>query len=194
MIIKVIVIYLALILSLGLYFSSSTDEAAAKLQGSQNKDTPVDDFIQCLGNLLAYPTICVGTNHDDKTNGVTSAETIYGKDGDDEIQAQGGNELVYAGDDDDTIQGGEGSDIIFGLDGNDFIYGDSGSNFIYGGGGNSLYRGDGNDHLFGGTDNDVFTGGAGKDVFDCNDGQDRITDFDEDKDTASANCEFIEKL
>lgn len=59
---------------------------------------------------------------------------IYGKDGDDEIQAQGGNDLVYACDDDDTMQGGEGSDIIFGQDGDDFIYGDSGSNFIYGGG------------------------------------------------------------
>jgi Ca2+-binding RTX toxin-like protein len=166
----------------------------SKLIGSQTKDTPVDDFIQCLGNLLAYPTICVGTKHDDKMNGVFASETIYGKKGNDEIQAQAGNDIVYAGKGDDTIQGAEGSDIIFGEDGNDFLYGDSGSNFLTGGGGNTLYGGDGDDHLFGGPDNDVFTGGPGKNFFDCNEGQDRITDFDESRDTATQNCEFIEKL
>ncbi len=36
-----------------------------------------NDFIQCLGNLLAYPTICVGTKHDDKMNGVFASETIW---------------------------------------------------------------------------------------------------------------------
>ena len=188
-------VFLFIVLSIGIFINFSlVNIFASHLSGSQNKDTPIDDFIQCLGNLLAYPTICVGTKHDDKMNGVFASETIYGKDGSDEIQAQAGNDIVYAGKEDDTVQGAEGSDIIFGQDGDDFLYGDSGSNFITGGGGNSLYGGDGNDHLFGGPDNDVLTGGPGKDYFDCNEGQDRITDFDKSKDTATPNCEFIEKV
>ena len=167
---------------------------ASHLSGSENKDTPIKGFIQCQGNLLAYPTICVGTKKDDKINGVFASETIYGKKGNDDIQSQAGNDIVYAGKGDDVVQGAEGSDMIFGQDGDDFLYGDSGSNFITGGGGNTINGGDGDDHLFGGPDNDVLTGGPGKDYFDCNEGQDRITDFDESKDTATQNCEFIEKV
>ena len=192
---RFLTVFLFIVLSIGIFINFSLENIfASHLSGSQNKDTPIDDFIQCLGNLLAYPTICVGTKHDDKMNGVFASETIYGKDGSDEIQAQAGNDIVYAGKEDDTVQGAEGSDIVFGQDGDDFLYGDSGSNFITGGGGNSLYGGDGNDHLFGGADNDVLTGGPGKDYFDCNEGQDRVTDFDESRDTATANCEFIEKV
>ena len=192
---RFLTVFLFIVLSIGIFINFSlVNIFASHLSGSQNKDTPIDDFIQCLGNLLAYPTICVGTKHDDKMNGVFASETIYGKDGSDEIQAQAGNDIVYAGKEDDTVQGAEGSDIVFGQDGDDFLYGDSGSNFITGGGGNSLYGGDGNDHLFGGADNDVLTGGPGKDYFDCNEGQDRVTDFDESRDTATANCEFIEKV
>ncbi len=162
--------------------------------GTQTDDDLTDgvgDLIRCLGNFMFPPTVCEGTNDDDKIVG-QGPETIYGKDGDDVIQGSGGADVIYGGDDDDTIQGGEGSDTIFGNDGNDVLFGDSGTNIIFGGGGNTLSGGDGDDKLFGASDNDVLIGGSGKDFFDCNEGLDTVTDFDHDEDTANANCEVLQ--
>jgi len=162
--------------------------------GTQTDDTLVDgvnDLIRCLGNTFS-PTICKGTNDDDKiiSSGV-GYQTIYGRDGDDLIQGDVQSDVIYAGDGDDIVSGGEGTDSIFGNDGNDILYGDSGTSAVYGGGGNFLYGGSGDDKLYGGADNDVLTGGSGDDFFDCGEGADTVTDFDPDEDTIIGNCEIL---
>lgn len=168
---------------------------AKKIIGQQTDETLVDgvhNLIRCLGNQILPPTICKGTNHSDKidASGV-GFQTIYGLDGNDLIQGDIQSDTIFAGDGNDVISGGEGTDTIFGNDGNDILYGDSGTNVIFGGGGNFLYGGSGNDKLFGGSDNDVLTGGPGHDFFDCNEGQDTVTDFDPNEDTANSNCEVL---
>ncbi len=78
---------------------------------------------------------------------------------------------------DDTIDGGAGADTIFGGDGNDSILGSKG-----------------NDSLSGGKGNDTLTGGAGADIFvyTKGDGNDVITDYDED-DTIQINSDTVSK-
>jgi hypothetical protein len=167
--------------------------SASHPSGTQTDETltgGVGHLIRCLGNGLT-PTICEGTNHNDKIIGINGPETIYGFDGRDYIQGFSDADVLYGGKGDDTIQGGEGSDTIFGQDGNDFLFGDSGTNLVFGGGGNALYGGKGDDHLYGGSDSDVLDGGPGHDVFDCGEGVDRIVGFDPKEDTASSNCEIL---
>jgi Ca2+-binding RTX toxin-like protein len=163
--------------------------------GTQTDDTLVDgvnDLIRCLGNLLLPPTICTGTNDDDKIiAGGVGIQTIYGKDGDDLIQGDLMPDTIFGQDGDDIISGGEGTDSIFGNDGNDVLYGDSGTNVFLGGGGNFLYGGSGDDRLYGGSDNDVLDGGSGRDFFDCNEGSDTVSEFDPNEDTANSNCEVL---
>jgi Ca2+-binding RTX toxin-like protein len=173
---------------------SSFASTAHAVTGTQTDDSLTDgvnDLIRCLGNFMFPPTVCEGTNDSDKIVG-QGPETIYGKDGDDVIQGGGGADVIFGNDDDDTIQGGEGSDSIFGNDGDDVLFGDSGTNIIFGGGGNTISGGKGDDKLFGASDNDILIGGPGNDFFDCNEGLDTVTDFDEDDDTANANCEVLQ--
>ena len=173
--------------------SSSELVSASPPKGTQTGETltgGVGHLIRCLGNGLT-PTICEGTNHNDKIIGLNGPETIYGFDGKDYMQGFNDADVMYGGKGDDTIQGGEGSDTIFGQDGNDFLFGDSGSNLVFGGGANALYGGKGDDHLYGSADDDVLVGGPGHDVFDCAEGVDLVRDFDPKEDTASPNCEIL---
>ncbi len=173
--------------------SSSELVSASHPKGTQTDETLTDGvghLIRCLGNGLT-PTICEGTNHNDKIIGLNGPETIYGFDGKDYMQGFNDADVMYGGKGDDTIQGGEGSDTIFGQDGNDFLFGDSGTNLVFGGGGNALYGGKGDDHLYGSADSDVLVGGPGHDVFDCAEGVDLVRDFDPKEDTASPNCEIL---
>lgn len=57
--------------------------SASHPSGTQTDETltgGVGHLIRCLGNGLT-PTICEGTNHNDKIIGVNGPETIYGFDG-----------------------------------------------------------------------------------------------------------------
>ncbi len=190
--VRITVALLASILTI--YTVSSSELASASHpKGTQTDETltgGVGHLIRCLGNGLT-PTICEGTDHNDKIIGVNGPETIYGFDGRDYIQGFSDADVIYGGKGDDTIQGGEGSDTIFGQDGNDFLFGDSGTNLVFGGGGNALYGGKGDDHLYGSADSDVLVGGPGHDVFDCGEGVDLVRDFDPKEDTASTNCEIL---
>jgi hypothetical protein len=191
--VRISVMLVASILSI-FTISSSDLASASHPSGTQTDETltgGVGHLIRCLGNGLT-PTICEGTNHNDKIIGVNGPETIYGLDGRDYIQGFSDADVLYGGKGDDTIQGGEGSDTIFGQDGNDFLFGDAGTNLVFGGGGNALYGGKGDDHLYGSADSDVLFGGPGHDVFDCGEGVDLVRDFDPKEDTASTNCELLE--
>ena len=191
--IRISVALVAIVLSIST-LSPSGLASASHPKGTQTDETltgGVGHLIRCLGNGLT-PTICEGTNRNDKIIGINGPETIYGFDGKDYIQGFNDSDVIYGGKGDDTIQGGEGSDTIFGQDGNDFLFGDSGSNLVFGGGGNALYGGKGDDHLYGSADSDVLVGGPGHDVFDCAEGVDLVRDFDPKEDTASPNCELLE--
>ena len=191
--VRISVALVALVLSIST-LSPSGLASASHPKGTQTDETltgGVGHLIRCLGNGLT-PTICEGTNNNDKIIGINGPETIYGFDGKDYIQGFNDADVIYGGKGDDTIQGGEGSDTIFGQDGNDFLFGDAGTNLVFGGGGNALYGGKGDDHLYGSADSDVLVGGPGHDVFDCAEGVDLVRDFDPKEDTASPNCELLE--
>ena len=191
--VRISVALVALVLSIST-LSPSGLASASHPKGTQTDETltgGVGHLIRCLGNGLT-PTICEGTNRNDKIIGINGPETIYGFDGKDYIQGFNDADVIYGGKGDDTIQGGEGSDTKFGQYGNDFLFGDSGSNLVFGGGGNALYGGKGDDHLYGSSDSDVLDGGPGHDVFDCAEGVDLVRDFDPKEDTASPNCELLE--
>jgi hypothetical protein len=179
-----------------LLLSYAPSHTYAKIIGQQtDKGKLVDNvnkLIRCLGNEILPPTVCKGTNNNDKMiAGGVGFQTIFGLKGDDLIQGDINTDVIYGGHGKDVISGGEGTDSLFGNDGDDVIYGDSGTNVIFGGGGNFIYGNDGNDRLYGGSDNDALTGGSGHDFFDCNEGADTVTDFDPQEDTANANCENL---
>jgi hypothetical protein len=184
------------IIASALLLSSAPSLTYAKIIGQQTDEGKlvdnVNNLIRCLGNELLPANVCKGTNHDDKmVSAGVGFQTIFGLKGKDLIQGDINPDTIYGGKGDDVISGGEGTDSLFGNDGNDVIYGDSGTNVIWGGGGNFIYGNDGNDRLYGGSDNDALTGGPGHDFFDCNEGQDTVTDFDPQEDTANANCENL---
>ncbi len=153
-----------------------------------------------------------GRDGDDNLNGGAGDDDIRAGDGDDVIDGGAGNDEIRAGDGTDNIDGGEGDDEIRGDDGEDFIQGGAGNDdiragddndMVFGGSGDDVIDGDkGDDMIFGGEGNDVIEGdrgadiiegGLGDDIMDGgrdadtfvispNEGDDLITDFDEDED------------
>jgi Ca2+-binding RTX toxin-like protein len=139
--------------------------------------------------------VIVGTNKTETITlntvpgGVTTigSDMIFGRNGDDTINAGAGNDLVCGGNSGGTINAGLGDDSLFGGNGNDTLMGGDGNDHIFGGGGNdTLEGGDGNDTLDGGTGNDILrgqngddtlTGGSGFDSFSGGPGNDTATDF-----------------
>lgn len=109
-------------------------------------------------------------------------DTLYGID---DIQSGSGNDKLYGSAGRNLIRGAEGNDIIVGGGGGDLLNGDSGHDHISGGSGyDRLWGAAGEDVLIGGWGKDRLTGGQGADifVFGQKDGQDIITDFQDDVD------------
>jgi len=90
--------------------------------------------------------------------------TIWGFDGNDNIQGRNGVDYLYGETGSDKIRGGGGDDIVDGGDGNDFLYGNAGD-----------------DVLFGGSGLDALWGHSGADTFgfinECHPYVDNIKDF-----------------
>jgi Ca2+-binding RTX toxin-like protein len=139
--------------------------------------------------------VIVGTNKTETITlntvpgGVTTigSDMIFGRNGDDTINAGAGNDLVCGGNSGGTINGGLGDDTLDGGNGNDTLLGGPGNDLLLGSGGNdTLEGGDDNDTLDGGSGTDVLrggngddtlTGGSGPDSFNGGPGNDTATDF-----------------
>ena len=117
-----------------------------------------------------------------------AGHTVYGTDGDDELEGSRGDDIMYggSGDDfmhgsrgDDTLYGGAGNDIMDGGSGNDTLYGGAGDDIMDGGpGSDTLYGGAGDDIMEGNRGDDTLYGGAGDDIFIfAYPGHDTIADF-----------------
>jgi Ca2+-binding RTX toxin-like protein len=100
-----------------------------------------------------------GNAADNVIVGNSSANLLWGLDGNDNINGDGGN---------DTLRGGNGADTLDGSVGNDTLYGDAGID--------SLIGGWGNDILDGGTGADSMAGGLGNDIYYVDDAGDTITE------------------
>jgi len=101
----------------------------------------------------------------------TSADVIYGLDGNDAISAGNGDDTVYGGAGTDDLRGGEGDDTIYGGSGNDLIGGYEGYDVAYSEDGDDkisadeAYGGAGNDELYGQL---IAMGGVGDDYYSVN--------------------------
>ena len=105
-----------------------------------------------------------------------NSDFLVGGAGRDVINAKKGNDVVEGLGGKDTLKGGLGNDQLFGGNGGDRLFGDGGKDRLNGG--------DGQDRLNGGAGRDRLTGGenADKFVFRVGSGQDRVVDFQDDKD------------
>ena len=117
-----------------------------------------------------------GGDADDLIRGESDADTIAGNAGDDWIQGNAGR---------DRAEGNEGDDILFGGGNRDRLYGQEGSDRLEGGDDTDwLYGGNNPDTLEGGAGDDTLAGGGGPDVFVFRqgDGDDRVLNFEPDRD------------
>jgi Ca2+-binding RTX toxin-like protein len=120
----------------------------------------------------------------DPDNG--SDDTVYAGAGEDVVYGRGGNDFIDAGSEKDYVFGGAGEDVVIGGEGNDFLAGDGPiageertADYLDGGAGNDiLWGGGGDDFLVGGKGDDILAGGPGADVylFNRGDGDDTFRD------------------
>jgi Ca2+-binding RTX toxin-like protein len=106
-----------------------------------------------------------GTNGNDNINGTNGADiSIFGYDGDDVIDGNGGDDIIDAGAGNDEVRGGTGNDVILGRSGDDILFGNEGNDTLFGEGGNdflnggSVGSGDGVDFLYGDEGDDTLFG------------------------------------
>lgn len=108
-----------------------------------------------IGTVRIQDGAIVGSDFPDFRGGTARADAIFGRGGNDNLQAGAGN---------DFINGGLGSDDLFGGTGNDTVLGDKGNDDLFGGAGaDRMSGGKGKDSLSGGVDaeRDVFVFGNG---------------------------------
>jgi Ca2+-binding RTX toxin-like protein len=77
-----------------------------------------------------------GTDYADNLTGTAEGEDIYGRKGDDVIDAGGGNDWVYGEEGFDLLNGNEGDDRLYGGADDDMLVGGLGADFLDGGLGN----------------------------------------------------------
>jgi Ca2+-binding RTX toxin-like protein len=135
-------------------------------------------------NIIRGEGMIEGTNKDDFIVGSLLADSVLGRDGNDEIQTFLEIDQVYAGDGDDTIQGGADGDQLFGQNGEDNIIGGFEDDLVVGG--------PGDDHLFGGAGDDQLKGNSGADFFNCGDDIDEVKDYNPAQgDIIESDCEIV---
>jgi uncharacterized repeat protein (TIGR01451 family) len=137
---------------------------------------PVDPGALTSTAKLDTPTLGAVTNTDSAPAQITTTitgtmlrcfgwiPTLFGTDGNDEIDGTPGDDVIVGLGGDDTIDGGGGNDKICGGDGNDYIDGGSGDDAISGG--------PGDDVVIGGAGKNIVDGDGGKDVLVCKASQD----------------------
>jgi Ca2+-binding RTX toxin-like protein len=115
-----------------------------------------------------------GNSQDNVILGNSSANTLSGLDGNDNINGDGGADILYGGNGTDTLDGGTQNDILYGEAGTDTLIG-----------------GWGNDTLDGGTGADSMTGGLGHDTYVVDDAGDTVTEASgQGTDTVSSSITY----
>ncbi|HYJ53380.1 MAG TPA: hypothetical protein VEW04_09420, partial [Allosphingosinicella sp.] len=118
-----------------------------------------------------FDDFLTGNNADNLLAGDSGADTLSGGDGADTLYGDGRVIVDHHG------TGGSGPIVTY-VDSSDLPFGDPAGN-------DTLSGGKGDDTLWGGGGDDVLTGGKGNDLFGFGpgDGDDRVTDFEHNKDT-----------
>jgi Ca2+-binding RTX toxin-like protein len=124
--------------------------------------------------------LIVGTNLQDKIQGGSGNDTLFGRDGDDVLS--GGSGKGYSdkvggasNGDHDRLFGGAGNDTLSGMSGDDVVSGGRGDDVLFGNSGNdTVTGGQGHDILSGGRGSDWLSGGSGDDQVYGNSGNDYI--------------------
>ena len=115
----------------------------------------------------------IGLDYDELFLCSSGNDTVYGRAGDDSINAGDGDDAVYAEGDSDTVYGGAGNDCIDGGAGADLIFAEAGNDWVYSqAGDDTLYLGDGDDYAEAGDGVDILYGGAGRDYVNLGYGND----------------------
>ena len=129
--------------------------------------------------------IIQGTARSERLAGGSSDDTVRARGGDDALLGRDGADRLQGGGGHDRIEGGAGRDRLMGNGGRDRLEGQAGHDRLSGGtGADTLLGGAGRDRIAGGRGDDRMKGGAGADEFRFakRHGDDRIVDFDPDKD------------
>lgn len=77
--------------------------------------------------------------HRDLLSSFLSGVTLYGTNGDDQIDGTSANDNLYGGAGNDILNGGSGNDHLYGGDGRDFLYGGPGADVLSGGRGSDTF-------------------------------------------------------
>lgn len=124
-----------------------------------------------------------GWGHDTLEGGAIS-DALHGQGGRDALFGGSGGDVLWGGRDADLLKGEKGHDTLWGEGGDDILSGGGGRDSLEGGAGaDRLWGGNGSDTLHGGGGDDMLTGDYGADVFVFTEGQDFITDFENNSDT-----------
>ena len=135
-----------------------------------------------------------GSVRAERLAGGSSDDTIRARGGDDEILGRDGADRLQGGSGHDRIEGGGGRDRLMGNGGRDHLEGQEGHDRLSGGtGADTLLGGAGRDRIAGGRGDDRLKGGAGADEFRFakRHGDDRIVDFDPDKDVLAISLRRV---
>lgn len=156
-----------------------------------------------------FDHVFIGTNGPDSfTADPGDRDLIFGRAGDDKLDAGDKHDHVFGGRGNDTIYGGAGSDLILGGPGDDGVRAGDGRDRVFAGrGDDKIAGGEGNDKIAGGPGNDKIAGEAGRDLLlggpgndfiyaadgeadrvNCGPGRDRYTA--DDIDSVADNCEI----
>lgn len=165
-------------------FIGSVREGSNEVGGILTERPDADFTTETDGSDFEIARITVlqdrlGTPENDRLNGTSRPDSIFGLAGDDTLNGFAGRDWLVGSRGNDLLRGGDGDDILEGRPGFDRLLGGDGDDLLSGG--------QGRDRLNGGAGNDTLTGGASIDlfIFNTNDsfntndvGVDTITDFD----------------
>jgi Ca2+-binding RTX toxin-like protein len=117
-----------------------------------------------------HSDVIIGSDGDDRLDGLGGDDVICGGPGRDRIEAGWGDDAVRGDTDDDRIDGGPGYDTVVGDDGNDTVLGGPDHDFLVGGTGDDVMVGsddDRTDKIDGSYGFDYCFFGAGDEVAGC---------------------------
>jgi Ca2+-binding RTX toxin-like protein len=117
--------------------------------------------------------------------GGAGRDALFGRGGHDTLSGGSWRDFLSGGAGNDRLWGGTAADAVLGNTGHDILRGGSGNDDLRGGSGRDTLYGDrGGDRIVGGPGNDILSGGSGQDrfVFKGNSGNDRIRDFNPERD------------